>query len=191
MSAWRIALIGNLKHKYQKDPHKPEDALAEFDSPETISALRTALESWGHRVIYLEADETLLDTIRRTSPAICFNIAEGLRGDSRESHVPALLEMFGIPYTGSKVLGHAISLDKAATKRIWRDCGLPTAPFQVFVHGKEPLHHELSFPLFVKPVREGTGMGINADSIVWDEQGLRKQARWVIENYHQPALVEV
>jgi D-alanine-D-alanine ligase len=104
--------------------------------------------------------------------------------------VPALLEMLGIPYTGSKVLAHAISLDKAATKRIWRDFGLPTAPFQVFYQGNEPLDRQLSYPLFVKPVHEGTGMGINDRSIVYDEAGLRQQARWVIQTYHQPALVE-
>lgn len=186
----RVGLIYNLKYNVEAAPDAPADALVEYDSAETIQALDGALRAGGHEVIRLEADETLVDAVRRAAPDICFNIAEGLQGDSRESQVPALLEMLGIPYTGSKVLAHAISLDKATTKRIWRDFGLPTAPFQVFYQGNEPLDRQLSYPLFVKPVREGTGMGINDCSIVYDEAGLRRQARWVIQTYHQPALVE-
>jgi D-alanine-D-alanine ligase len=190
MNIWRVALIYNLKHHVPIEFGAPPDALAEYDSTETVQALEDALLAGGHQVIRLEGDETLLDTVRRVAPDICFNIAEGLRGDARESQVPALLEMLGIPYTGSKVLAHAISLDKAATKRIWRDSGLPTAPFQVFHRGNEVLDEPLSFPLFVKPLHEGTGMGINGHSIVYDEDALQRQASWVIDMYRQPALVE-
>lgn len=187
---WRVGLLYNLKHSVAVGPDAPPDALAEYDSIETAQALEGALRAGGHQVFPLEADSTLLDTIRQVRPDICFNIAEGVRGDARESHAPALLEMLGIPYTGSKVLTHALSLDKGMTKRIWRDMGLPTMPFQVFRHGHEPLAPSLSFPLFVKPVREGSGMGINHQSLVHDEAALREQARWVIENYHQPAIAE-
>jgi D-alanine-D-alanine ligase len=186
----RVGLIYNLKYNVEAEPGAPTDALAEYDSAETIQALDGALRAGGHEVIRLEADDTLIDAVRQAAPDICFNIAEGLRGDSRESQVPALLEMLGIPYTGSKVLSHAISLDKAATKRIWRDFGLPTAPFQVLYRGDEPQDQQLSYPLFVKPLHEGTGMGINRHSTVHDEAELRRQARWVIQTYRQPALVE-
>jgi D-alanine-D-alanine ligase len=98
--------------------------------------------------------------------------------------------MLGIPYTGSKILANALSLDKAAAKRVWRGYGLPTAPFQVFRRGDERLERGLDFPLFVKPVREGSGMGINGQSVVYDEAGLRDQVRWVVHSYAQPALVE-
>jgi D-alanine-D-alanine ligase len=190
MNGWRVALIYNLKYHVRVGPDAPPDALAEYDSIETVQALENALLAGGHQVIALEADETLVDTVRQAMPDICFNIAEGLRGDARESQVPALLEMLGIPYTGSRVLSHALSLDKAATKRVWRDVGLPTAPFQVFHRGDEPLDTQLAFPLFVKPVHEGTGMGINGHSIVHDEAALRWQVHWVIQTYRQPALVE-
>ncbi|MBS3784357.1 MAG: hypothetical protein KGY78_07930 [Anaerolineae bacterium] len=189
-SGLRTALVCNLKQNVAIRIDAPADALAEYDSWETVEALEEALLAGGHQVVLLEADETLLDTVRRAAPDICFNIAEGLKGDARESHVPALLEMLGIPYTGSKVLAHAISLDKAMTKRIWRDAGLPTSPFQVFLGHDEMLDPQLTFPLFVKPLHEGTGMGINADSIVQTETGLRRQARWILDTYRQPALVE-
>ena len=190
ISKWRVAVICNLKKNVQLKAGAPSDALAEYDSLETVGALRSALASVGHQVVVLEADETLLDSVRQAEPDVCFNIAEGLRGDARESQVPALLEMLDIPYTGSKVLAHAISLDKAMTKRIWREAGLPTAPFQVFRRAGEALLTQLTFPLFVKPLHEGTGMGINGGSIVHNDVDLRSQVRWVIDTYRQPALVE-
>ncbi len=186
----RVALVCNLKRNVSVAPDAPADALAEYDSIETTEALEGALLAGGHEVVRLEADEMLLDTMRQVAPDICFNTAEGLRGDARESHVPALLEMLGIPYTGSKVLAHAISLDKAMTKRVWRDAGLPTPPFQVFRRGDEAVAPPLAFPLFVKPLHEGTGMGISDDSVVRDEAALHQQVRWVIRTYRQPALVE-
>ena len=190
MNGWRVALLYNLRDHAPLDAGAPGDALAEYDCIETVQALEDALQAGGHEVIPLEADETLIDTIRQASPDICFNIAEGHRGEAREAQVPALLEMLGIPYTGSKILAHALSLDKAAAKRIWRDCGLLTAPFQVFRRGDEPLDPQLAFPLFVKPVGEGSGMGINGGSVVEDETALREQVRWVVRTYRQPALVE-
>ncbi len=190
MAGWRVALLYNLKEHVPLAPDAPEDALAEYDTVETIAALEEALIAGGHTVIPLEADETLLDTLRRARVDLCFNLAEGLRGDAREAHVPALLEMLGIPYTGSRVLAHALSLDKAATKRVWRDVGLPTPPFQVLRYGEEPLDPGLRFPLFVKPVAEGSGMGIGAGSVVRDEASLRERVRQMIRRYRQPALVE-
>lgn len=186
----RIAVLANRKYSVSVAPGAPSDALAEYDTEETVTAIQDALRSAGHAPFFVEADEHFLDVLRRDPPDICFNIAEGLRGDSRESQVPAILEMLGLPYTGSKVLAHAISLDKAVTKRLWRDCGLPTADFQVFQDADTVLDGQLSFPLFVKPVREGSGMGINARSLVHSPETLREQVRWVIETYHQPALVE-
>jgi len=186
----RVAVLANRKYSVKISEGAPADALAEYDADETIQAIQEALRQAGHAPFFLEADETFLDTVRETCPDICFNIAEGLRGDARESHVPALLELLEIPYTGSKVLTHALSLDKAATKQIWRDAGLPTAPFQLFRYADAPLDDRLTFPLFVKPVREGSGMGINSRSIVYNPDELQNQVHWVIRTYRQPALVE-
>ncbi len=135
-------------------------------------------------------DSNLPEQIKAFCPDICFNIAEGAGGDAREAQVPALLEMLHVPYTASRVLANALALDKTMTKRIWRDMGLPTAAFQEFNTGDEPLSPQLQFPLFVKPAREGTGMGMDGDSIVYDEAQLRRRVGWVIQNYRQPALVE-
>jgi len=190
MNRLRVALLYNLKYNVPLQPDAPPDALAEYDTNETVQAIENALLAGGHEVIPLEGDDTLVEALREANPDICFNICEGHRGDAREAQVPALLEMLGIPYTGSKVLANALSLDKAMCKRVWRDNGLPTAPFQVFCWGNEPLAADLSFPLFVKPLREGSGMGVNSRSVVHDEAALREQVQWVIRTYRQPALVE-
>ncbi|MFN2224112.1 MAG: hypothetical protein ACK2UH_16270, partial [Candidatus Promineifilaceae bacterium] len=108
----------------------------------------------------------------------------------REAQVPAILEMLRIPYTGSRVLTLALSLDKPMTKRVLSYHDLPTPPFQVFERLDEALDPAMRFPWFVKPSREGTGMGISAESIVYDKKQLTRQLRQLFERYDQPVLVE-
>ena len=188
---WKIAVLANIKDDTTPKPDGvPPDAFADFDHIETIDSIRAALETDGHQTCFIQADANLPFALKEEQPDICFNIAEGLGGDAREAQVPALLEMFGIPYTGSRVLTNGISLDKTLTKRIWRDRRLPVAPFQEFTIGDEPLRPELNFPLFVKPAREGTGMGVDMKAIVNNEKELRERAMYIINTYQQPALVE-
>jgi D-alanine-D-alanine ligase len=186
-----VAVLANIKDESQPlPPGVPPDAYADFDHIETINHIRRAIESDGHTTEFLMADATLPFSLKKYKPDICFNIAEGLGGDAREAQIPALLEMMSIPYTGSRILTNAISLDKTLTKRIWRDRRLPVAPFQEFIAGDEPIRPELNYPLFVKPAREGTGMGVDMKAIVNNEAELRERVRWVIDKYDQPALVE-
>lgn len=188
---WKIAVLANIKDEKQPKPEGvPPDAFADFDHIETIDSIRAALETDGHETLFIQADEDLPFALREEQPDICFNIAEGLGGDAREAQVPALLEMLKIPYTGSRVLTNGISLDKTLTKRIWRDRRLPVAPFQEFVTGEETLRPELKYPLFVKPAREGTGMGVDMNAIVKGEKELRERISYIVHTYHQPALVE-
>src|SRR5512146_2508282 len=179
----RVAVIANVKGETAVPFNGPEDAGAEFDRKETIQAIQSAIESDGHTSVFLSADCNLPYALRDVSPDICFNISEGIGGDSREAQVPALLELLKIPYTASRVLANAVALDKTMTKRVWRDLGLPIAEFQEFVDGDEPLSPALRFPLFVKPAREGTGMGMDGGSIVYNEQQLRQRVGWVIDTY--------
>ena len=188
---WKVAILANIKDESKPKPEGvPPDAFADFDHIETIDALRAAIETDGHETVFIQADEDLPFALKEEKPDICFNIAEGLGGDAREAQVPALLEMMKIPYTGSRVLTNGISLDKTLTKRIWRDRRLPVAPFQEFHIGDEPLRADLEFPLFVKPAREGTGMGVDTNAIVNNEKELRERADYIINTYQQPALVE-
>ena len=185
-----VALLANLQKNAPVLPGMSADMWDDLDSETTIAAITAALESGGHQVTFLEGDKTLFDNLRQLKPDICFNICEGHFGDARESQVPAMLEMLRIPYTGSKVLTLALTLDKPMTKRILTYHGLPTPPFQVFERVTEPLNDDLAFPLFVKPSREGTGMGVSAENIIRDEAELRIQLRRLFDLYDQPVLAE-
>jgi D-alanine-D-alanine ligase len=101
-----------------------------------------------------------------------------------------MLEMLRIPYTGSKVLTLALALDKSMTKRLLTYHDLPTPPFQTMERADEPLSADLVYPLFVKPSREGTGMGVSGRSIVHNDSELRDQVAYILERYREPALVE-
>lgn len=185
-----VALLANLKKNAPTWTGMSPDHWDDLDSEETIASISAALEAGGHQVTFVEADVTLYDRLRQLKPDICFNIAEGHFGDSREAQVPAILEMLRIPYTGSRLLTLALCLDKPMTKRVLSYHDLPTPPFQVIERLDESLEPAMHFPLFVKPSREGTGMGITAESIVHDEVQLYRQLRQLFDRYDQPALVE-
>lgn len=185
-----VALLANLKKNAPTWSDMSPDHWDDLDSEETIQAITGALEAGGHRVTFLEGDVSLYDNLRKVKPDFCFNICEGHLGDSREAQVPAILEMLRIPYTGSRVLTLALALDKPMTKRVLAYHKLPTPPFQTFERIDEMLDPDMEFPLFVKPSREGTGMGVSAESIVRDESQLRAQLRRIFERYDQPTLAE-
>ena len=187
---WRIAIIANLIDDFDRHSEDAPDAGAEFDKQTTIEAIGAALEEDGHEVHFIQANHSLPEELMRLKPDICFNIAEGISGDGREAQVPALCELLGIPYTASKVVANAISLNKTMTKRIWQQQGLPTAPYYEFNSLEEVAHADFRFPLFAKPSREGTGMGINSNSIINDYDQLIDRVDWLIRYYHQPVLVE-
>lgn len=185
-----VAVLANLKRNAPTWAGMPADTWAELDSVTTADAIVAALQAAGHPATFAEGDLTLPDRLRALRPDICFNICEGHWGASREAHVPALLEMLRIPYTGAGVLGLGLTLDKPMTKRLLAYHGLPTPPFQVFERAHEPLEAGLEFPLFVKPSREGSSLGVSGSSIVRSEAELRAQLTAQLGRFRQPILVE-
>ncbi len=190
MKPFRVALLANLKTNAPHWEGMPPDQWDDLDSEKTITAILDALRAGGHTCEFLEGDITIVDTVRQFKPDICFNICESHFGDGREAQVPAILEKLRIPYTGSKVLCLALALDKPMTKRVLAYHDLPTPNFQTFERINEPLDPKLTFPLFVKPSREGTGMGVTAQSIVKNEAELRQQVGMILDRYQEAALVE-
>lgn len=185
----RVGLAFNLK-RVKPSVHTGEDDEAEFDGPETVDAIRTALASFGHDVILLEARPDFLERIGPARCDVVFNIAEGLRGRSRESVIPAVLELLDIPYTGSDPATMSLALDKGLAKRVVRSAGVPTAAFASLWNLDDPLPPGLDFPLIVKPVAEGSSKGVLGNSVVTDRAGLEAAVRACVERYDQPALVE-
>lgn len=167
------------------------DEFAEWDSPTTIAAVESALSRLG-KVVRLEANEDFPEKLRAAHPDIVFNIAEGFHGVNREAHVPAICEFFGIPYSGSDPFTLSLCLDKARTKETLSFHGIPTPKFSVIekLDDLDAKSGKLAFPLFVKPLHEGSSKGITDLNLCRDRRKLRKQTKFLLENYHQPVLVE-
>src|SRR4030067_1628315 len=190
MKPYKVAVLANLKKNAPHFEGMAPDQWDDLDSEKTVNALVEAIRAGGYTCEFLEGNLTLCETLPVYKPDICFHICEGHFGDAREAQIPSLLEMMRVPYTGSKVLTLALALDKPMTKRILWYHDLPTPPFQSFERVDEPLTSDMTFPLFVKPSREGTGMGVSAKSIVHTEAELRDQIAYIHEKYKQTALVE-
>ncbi|NWF70843.1 MAG: ATP-grasp domain-containing protein [Chloroflexi bacterium] len=197
----RIAVLANLKKNAPTWDGMVADQWDDLDSSKTTDSMIAVLRAAGHEADFFEAQiappHNLMERLLAYQPDLCFNISESHFGDGREAQIPAMLEMLRIPYTGSKVLTLALALDKPMTKRLLWYHGLPTPEFQVFEQADEPIDEdlldesgELRFPLFVKPSREGTSMGISGESIVYTVAQLREQLRKMIARYNQSMLVE-
>lgn len=168
-----------------------DEALAEFDSRETIEAIDHALSRLGHDVDWIGNIRALASRlVSGCRWDLVFNIAEGLSGRSREAQVPALLEAYGIPYTFSDPLTQALGLDKAMAKRIAREAGLPTAPFAVLAGQDDDAACTLEYPVFLKPLAEGTGKGCERASKVASHDELRTVAQSLRARFGQPVLAE-
>lgn len=166
------------------------DRTAEYDSPQTISTLRDAIAARGDEVVLIEADQEAYQRLRTGGIDFVFNIAEGLRGADREAQIPAMLEMLGIPYTGSGPLTLAICLHKAKTKEILSCYDIPTPSFQVVTEPCEPLAEGIHYPLIVKLLHEGSSMGLSYASVVDSSRKLAERVDYLTTTYAQPVLVE-
>lgn len=187
-----LAFLYNIRHQYP-NPNDPRTHLeADFDDPETIKMMVKHLKACGYEVIPLEANqEAYLKLYRlREKIDLVFNYAEGIYGQGREAHLPAMLEMLQIPYTGSSVLTHALLLNKAKTKEVLKVNGLPVLPQQIFKTSQEELNPSLEFPLIVKPIAQGSSAGITNRSVVFKKKELFIQVEFVRKTFQQEALVE-
>ena len=167
------------------------DQVAEFDSDETIQAIEDELASQGHVVDRIGGCRRLVERLAAGDRwDLVFNIAEGLHGLGREALIPALLDAYRIPYVFSDPLVLALTLDKGMAKRVVRDLGIPTPDFAVVREPGDARDVRLGYPLFAKPVAEGTGKGVTAASRVNNSEGLDTVCRDLLARYEQPVLVE-
>ncbi len=165
------------------------DTYAEWDSESTILAVKAALEE-RHTVTMIEASENAPQRFLEVQPDIVFNVAEGLRGPSREAQIPAILDMLGIPYTGSDPVTLGLCLDKARAKEILSFYKIPTPEFNVVNSLTELKHMSVMLPSVVKPLHEGSSKGILNSSVVRTQEELRVQVERILTDYEEPALVE-
>ncbi len=164
-------------------------------SPRHIELVISSLRAAGHTVASLEGSKTLLAELEKFMPpcpatgrptGLVFNMAYGIQGECRYTHVPAMLEAVGVPYTGSSPLGHALALDKVVTKILIAAAGVPTPAFKVM---NRPGQSDagLTYPLVVKPKHESTSYGLQ---LVHHREELDAAVASIVQKYQQDALVE-
>jgi D-alanine-D-alanine ligase len=167
------------------------DETAEFDKQETVDAIDNSLKQMGHETEPIGNVFQLIEAIAAGKKwDIVFNIAEGLYGDGRESVVPAILDQYKIPYVFSGPVIMGLSLNKHLAKLVVEAAGVPVSPGCLITELKDLNKCNLKYPLFVKPVSEGTGKGITEKSLVNSYAELAKMVEWILTEFRQPALVE-
>jgi D-alanine-D-alanine ligase len=167
------------------------DETAEFDKQETVDALADSLKKMGHETEEVGNAFQLIEALAAGKRwDMVFNIAEGLYGDGRESVVPAILDQYKIPYVFSGPVIMGLSLNKHIAKLIVAASGVPVSPGILVSEINDLDRINLNYPLFIKPVSEGTGKGITEKSLVNNAEDLRTMAEWILKEFSQPALVE-
>jgi len=186
----KVGITYDLREDYLKQGFTMEET-AEFDKQDTIDAIDIAVQKAGFKTEKIGNVKALCQQlVAGKSWDLVFNICEGFYGIGREAQVPALLDAYNIPYVFSDPLVMALTLHKGMTKSVIRDSKIPTADFFVVHTADEITKINLPYPLFVKPVAEGTGKGINAKSIIENYQQLEEMVSYLLSTFKQPVLVE-
>ncbi len=163
-------MIVGLTYNLKKRNSEVEDWDAEFDSPQTVMSIRSAIEQAGHETVLFEAIPERIHDLVDAGCEIVFNFAEGLQGRGREAQIPAILSFLGIPFTGSDEVALGIALDKTVTKQLVAAGGIATPRFQLVNKTTRKLKRDLRFPLIIKPNAEGSSKGIRDNSVVHCEE---------------------
>jgi D-alanine-D-alanine ligase len=186
----KIGLTYDLKQDYLAEGYSPEEA-AECDKLETVEGIEAALQELGYATDRIGNGKKLVCRLAAGDRwDLVFNFAEGWNGVAREGQVPAILDMYQIPYTFSDPLVLGLALHKDMTKTVVRQAGVPTPPFALVRCVEDLEKVDLPYPLFAKPVAEGTSKGITGDSKILDRDGLKKSCTALLEQFCQPVLVE-
>ena len=187
----RVVILYNLFERLRKGEEK--DILAEGAIIEEIEAVESAVRSLGHECVVIAVRDEIFEVIhwlKEYQPDVVFNLCESVYGHSCwEMNIPALLDLFRMPYTGSSPLTLGLCQDKGKVKDILQSQDILTPRYQIFEQAVSVAEGNV-FPTIVKPLHEDGSLGISRESVVYDHEGLIKQIRYVIEQYQQPALVE-
>ena len=190
----RVAVIYNKKEDTEGVINVFGMQNQESYNPKTVELVASALEKGGHNVRIIDGNINVIEqlqsfmprVVQGEQPGMVFNMAYGIQGVSRYTHIPSLLEMLGIPYVGSSPSGHGIALDKVTTKVMIQAAGLPTAPYWVF-YNIDQIPEDLPFPVITKPKMEAVSLGIQ---VIHDIQTLKIAIATLVDKFKQPVLVE-
>jgi D-alanine-D-alanine ligase len=186
-----VMILYNLFERLQKGEEK--DSVAKGVILEDIGAVENAVKSLGHQSTVMAVREEIFPIIhclKEYRPDVVFNLCESVYGNScLEMNMPALLDLFRIPYTGSSPLTLGLCQNKGKVKDILQSQGILTPRYKIFDRATGPVKGNI-FPIIVKPLHEDGSLGITRESVVFNDETLGKQIQYVIEQHQQPALVE-
>lgn len=187
----KVGILYNLLERLEKGEEK--DRVAEESILEEIGAIEEGIGSLGHQSYVMAVRNeihSVIHWLQEIRPDVIFNLCESIYGDaSFEMNIPALLDLLRVPYTGSPALTLGLCQDKGKVKDILSSQGILTPRYKIFEQEVGALKGNI-FPIIVKPLHEDGSLGITRESVVRDNEGLNRQIRYVLEKYHQPALVE-
>ncbi|MBN2121068.1 MAG: ATP-grasp domain-containing protein [Candidatus Omnitrophica bacterium] len=189
----KIGITYNLKSDFSEKEAVSSEHCEEFDNENTINAICEVFNRNGYQAVKLGFDLEMIKKIKNEKVDFVFNIAEGCRGRNREAHIPCLLEMLDVPYSGSDPLTLGLTLDKTMTKKIALQAKIPTPRYTIITSTKEiwKIDKKLNYPLIIKPAWEGSSKGIYNSSRVYSEPELKKNLTCLLESYsQQPILIE-
>ena len=185
-----VGLTYDLRSDYLREGYS-EEQTAEFDRESTVEALENTIQQLGYETVRIGHVRNLVEKLARGDRwDVVFNICEGMYGIGREAQVPALLDAYNIPYVFSDPLVLALTLHKGMTKHVVRDCGIPTPDFAVVSEKADIAKVKLPYPLFVKPLGEGTGKGIDSKSKVNTPEELEKICVELLPRFEMGLIVE-
>ncbi len=185
-----VGITYDLRSEYLARGFSLEET-AELDQEGTLVAIDAAVQKAGYATDRIGSAQSLMERLLKGDRwDLVFNFAEGLFGLGRESLVPALLDAWRIPYTFSDPAVLALSLHKAMTKRVVRDLGVPTPAFAVVERPEDVAAVRLAYPLFAKPLAEGTGKGVTPASKIDNPSQLAVACAELLRKFRQPVLVE-
>lgn len=192
MTTPRILIAYNSPRRDPVRAGRAIDYLSEVDVLHEVEAVRSALLELGYQCALLPMQKSVamfIDRVIRYAPSAVFNLIESWMGESEyEMHFPSVFELLGVPYTGSPALSLGTANDKWMTKTLLRQAKLPV-PHGV-IYSEVPARCALRYPVIVKPLHEDASLGVDFESVVNNLTDLRCRVAWVLQNYHQPALVE-
>ena len=189
----KIGITYNLKDELSPDVIIDNESCEEYDNQDTINAICNVFEKNGYETVKLGGDIKIAEKIKEENVSFVFNLAEGSYGRNRESHIPSLLEMLKVPYSGSDPLTLGITLDKIMTKKIAYQAGIPTPRYVVVSSLRDlpEVERRLTFPMITKPAWEGSSKGIYNSSKVFTRRELEASIEVLLAKYpDQPILVE-
>lgn len=186
----KIGIVADIAEDYHAAGYS-EEQTAEFDRRDTIDAIATSIKKMRYNAEYIGNAFVLMNRLLKGERwDLIFNISEGLYGFGRESLVPTILDQYKIPYTFSSPDILAVTLQKQLAKDIMIAHNIPTPKYYVVKSISDLDKVDLPFPLFTKPLAEGTSKGIYEDSIVYNSLQLKNNYENLLWNFRQPVLVE-